>query len=107
MEPTSHYRTFTYLWYTLWTPGGLLWVAAVLGFVPYEYSGLAIPWLAVALLAGLQLPRLIPARCPNCGVRRAYIFREQVAEDSLAVKYRCRSCGHVQDTGQVEAVGGE
>jgi hypothetical protein len=107
MEPTTHYRTLKSLWYTLWVPAALLWAAAVMGLVPRDSGGLAIPWLLVAFFGGLLLPRLIPARCPSCGGRRASPFRERLAADWLAVKYRCRACGQVQDTGQVEEVGGE
>src|SRR4051794_5479885 len=104
MEPTTHYKYFRSLWYALWVPGALLWAAGLLGFVPRDYRGLGPTWLLAAFFGGLLLPLLFPARCPSCGGRRAYPFREWVAADLKAVKYRCRGCGHVQDTGQVEEV---
>ncbi|WP_435012011.1 hypothetical protein P12x_006135 (plasmid) [Tundrisphaera lichenicola] len=107
MEPTTHYRTCKSLWYALWVPAALLWAATLLGLVPRDYRGLVLYWLLLGFFGGLFLPRIIPARCPSCGARRAYPFRERVAADSRAVKYRCRACGHVQDTGQVEEPGGE
>ena len=107
MGPTAHYRRFKSLWYALWVPAALLSAATIMGLVPRDYRGPAISWLLVAFFGGLLLPGLIPARCPGCGGRRAYPSRERVAADSRAVKYRCRACRHVQDTGQVEEVGGE
>jgi predicted nucleic-acid-binding Zn-ribbon protein len=59
--------------------------------------------LGSTFLVRRAMNKLIPARCPRCG-NRSYRHRErgQRVSDPRArewITYRCRSCGHIENTG--------
>jgi hypothetical protein len=102
MKPSLHYKASKYIVSGIWLIGLLSW---------WLFSDTKNVTPVVLLLLGtfalIFLGSKIPARCPGCGERRAYVFREQVSDDRNAIKYKCSSCGHVEDTGIHEPIGGE
>ncbi len=102
MNPPLHYNATKYIASGTWVVGLLCW---------WNWSDTNnVAPIVVLLLCTVALAFLgskIPARCPGCGERRAYVFRDRVSDNMKSIKYKCKLCGHVEDTGILESISEE
>lgn len=102
MSPSLHYKATRFITFGTWGAGLLWWWT-------WCDTNNILPAVLVLLctMAVAFLGTKIPARCPECGERRAYVLRELLPGNMNLIRYKCSACGHVHNTGIRESISEE